>query len=76
MMHDLTLQRTTTGTGAVSEHPWFGGIDGLKTKAEPAQPIPRLNDVLDLLIRPEVASKEELYMIVDIKVICKQKCSM
>ncbi|ORZ04373.1 PLC-like phosphodiesterase [Absidia repens] len=67
MMHDLTLQRTTTGTGPVSDHTWFGDIDGLKTKAEPSQPIPRLNDVLDLLIRPEVASKEELYMIVDIK---------
>ncbi|KAI8078643.1 PLC-like phosphodiesterase [Halteromyces radiatus] len=67
MMHDLTLQRTTTGTGNVGDHPWYGYIDGLKTKAEPAQPIPRLNDVFDLLVRPEVASNEQLYMIVDIK---------
>ncbi|KAI8328058.1 PLC-like phosphodiesterase [Chlamydoabsidia padenii] len=67
MMHDLTLQRTTTGTGAVSDHPWFGHIDGLKTKTDPAQPISRLNDVLDVLLRHEVAIKEGFYMIVDVK---------
>jgi phosphatidylglycerol phospholipase C len=67
-MHDLTLQRTTTGTGAVRDNNWHGGIDQLVTKKEPSQPIPRLNDVLDFLIEPQVAAIEGLYMIIDIKV--------
>ncbi|KAI9308273.1 PLC-like phosphodiesterase [Cunninghamella echinulata] len=67
MMHDLTLQRTTTGHGPVSDHPWVGYIDGLTTKTEQPQPIPRFRDVLDLLIRPDTASKQDLTMIVDIK---------
>ncbi|KAI8375616.1 PLC-like phosphodiesterase [Choanephora cucurbitarum] len=67
MMHDLTLNRTTTGTGAVRDHNWHGYIDTLKTKTEPAQPISRLNDVIEMLIRPDIKSKEGFYMIVDIK---------
>ena len=73
MMHDLTLNRTSTGLGPVREHNWHGYIDGITTKAEPAQPIPRFNDVLDFLIRPEVSEeKKGLYMIVDIKVTFSQ----
>lgn len=68
MMHDLTLNRTSTGLGPVRENNWHGCIDTLTTKAEPHQPIPRFNDVLDLLIQPEASSIEGLYMIVDIKV--------
>jgi glycerophosphoryl diester phosphodiesterase len=69
VMHDLTLNRTSTGIGAVRDNDWHGYIDKLTTKVEPHQPIPRFNDVLDLLIQPEAASIEGLYMIVDIKVI-------
>lgn len=68
MMHDLTLNRTSTGLGPVSENNWHGQIDGYTTKSEPHQPIPRFIDVLELLIQPEAASIEGLYMIVDIKV--------
>lgn len=68
MMHDLTLNRTSTGLGPVSESNWYGQIDGYTTKAEPYQPIPRFVDVLELLIQPEVAAIDGLYMIVDIKV--------
>ncbi|KAL0098297.1 PLC-like phosphodiesterase [Phycomyces blakesleeanus] len=66
IMHDLTLQRTSTGNGAVFDHNWVGYIDGLFTKTEPPQPIPRLKDVFDILIRPDVVAKNT-YMIVDIK---------
>lgn len=66
MMHDLKLDRTTDGTGLIRDHDYFGYIDGLKTKAEPHVPIPRFNDVLDLLTNPDTSS--DLYMIVDIKV--------
>ncbi|RCH96747.1 hypothetical protein CU097_010136 [Rhizopus azygosporus] len=65
MMHDTTLNRTTTGLGQVREHDWYGDIDQLLTKAEPRQPIPRLNDILDLITQPHV--KKDLYMIIDIK---------
>ena len=68
MMHDLTLNRTSTGLGPVRNQNWHGYIDGITTKAEPAQPIPRFNDVLDFLIRPEISEgRKGLYMIVDIK---------
>ncbi|KAI8382322.1 PLC-like phosphodiesterase [Blakeslea trispora] len=67
MMHDLTLNRTTTGTGAVRDQNWHGYIDTLKTQSDPAQPISRFNDVLDMLIRPDISSKKGFYMIVDIK---------
>ena len=73
MMHDLTLNRTSTGLGPVRENNWHGCIDTLTTKAEPHQPIPRFCDVLDLLIQPEAASIEGLYMIVDIKVRLHKK---
>lgn len=68
VMHDLTLDRTTTGTGPVRSQNWHGYIDELTTKVEPTQPIPRFNEVLDLLIQPDVSSIDGLYMIVDIKV--------
>lgn len=72
-MHDLTLNRTSTGIGAVRDNNWHGYIDTLTTKVEPHQPIPRFNDVLDLLIQPEASSIEGLYMIVDIKVFTQTK---
>jgi phosphatidylglycerol phospholipase C len=68
MMHDLTLDRTSTGKGAVNDQNWHGYIDSITTKAEPAQPIPRFNDVLDYLVDPETGLNSGLYMIVDIKV--------
>lgn len=68
MMHDLTLDRTSTGKGPVNNQNWHGYIDSITTKAEPTQPIPRFNDVLDYLIDPETSLKHGLYMIVDIKV--------
>lgn len=69
MMHDLTMNRTSTGLGPVREQNWHGYIDGITTKTEPPQPIPRFNDVLDYLIQPEISEgKKGLYMIVDIKV--------
>ncbi|CAO0796166.1 unnamed protein product [Mucor circinelloides] len=68
MMHDLTMNRTSTGLGPVREQNWHGYIDGITTKTEPPQPIPRFNDVLDYLIQPEISEgKKGLYMIVDIK---------
>ncbi|KAI8368117.1 PLC-like phosphodiesterase [Radiomyces spectabilis] len=63
MMHDLSLQRTTTGTGAVNDCLWHGYIDGLVTKAG-QQPIPRLQDVFNMLLR---IPNKSVYMIIDIK---------
>ncbi|KAG0734303.1 hypothetical protein G6F37_011753 [Rhizopus arrhizus] len=65
MMHDTTLNRTTTGLGQVRDHDWHGDIDQLLTKAEPRQAIPRLNDVLDLITQPHIS--KSLYSIIDIK---------
>ncbi|KAI9247827.1 PLC-like phosphodiesterase [Sporodiniella umbellata] len=60
MMHDTTLNRTTTGLGSVRDHDWKGDIDQLLTK-DSQQPIPRLKDVLELM------KTAEQYAIVDIK---------
>jgi phosphatidylglycerol phospholipase C len=65
MMHDLTLQRTTTGTGPVRDHEW-SEIQTYTTK-KGNQPIPRLKEVLDFLDQIE-NKKEGFYMIIDIKV--------
>ena len=64
MMHDLTLQRTTTGMGPLVEHEYFGDMDQLRTKVGD-QPLSRLNDVLDFLVEPGLP--EDLWMIIDIK---------
>ncbi|KAI9320055.1 PLC-like phosphodiesterase [Dichotomocladium elegans] len=66
MMHDISLDRTTTGTGKVPEVNWHGYIDGLRTKSEPPQPIPLFKDVVQLMLRPDVVERN-IYMVVDIK---------
>lgn len=35
MMHDMTLNRTTTGTGTIGQVNWHGYIDSLVTKTDP-----------------------------------------
>ncbi|KAI8141191.1 PLC-like phosphodiesterase [Fennellomyces sp. T-0311] len=66
MMHDMTLNRTTTGTGKIGECNWHGYIDSLTTKTEPPQPIPLFRDVVKLMLRQDVIDKK-MYMIIDIK---------
>lgn len=67
MMHDMTLNRTTTGTGTIGQVNWHGYIDSLVTKTDPPQPIPRFKEVVQLMLRQDVIDKN-MYMIVDIKV--------
>ncbi|KAF7728363.1 hypothetical protein EC973_006171 [Apophysomyces ossiformis] len=64
MMHDLTLDRTTTGSGPIKDHNWHGDIENLVTK-KGQQPVPRFIEVLELLISNEV--DDNMYMVVDIK---------
>ncbi|KAG0164692.1 hypothetical protein DFQ30_009536 [Apophysomyces sp. BC1015] len=65
MMHDLSLNRTTTGSGNVIDCNWYGDIENLTTKVG-QEPIPRLVDVLDLLSSSQVVEKN-MCMIIDIK---------
>ncbi|KAI8988284.1 PLC-like phosphodiesterase [Mycotypha africana] len=67
MMHDTTLDRVTTGTGLVNDCNWYGYIEHLKSRKEPAQPITRFKDVLDYLVKPDISLMDGLYMIIDIK---------
>lgn len=69
MMHDMKLNRTTTGVGKVGDVNYHGYIDGLVTKTEPPQPIPLFRDVVKLMLRQDVIDKN-MYFVVDIKVIC------
>lgn len=55
LQHDETLDRMTTGSGRVEDHPWHGYIDGLKSKGtDKAEPVALLSQVLDYLLSPEV----------------------
>ncbi|TXT10871.1 hypothetical protein VHUM_02376 [Vanrija humicola] len=53
MFHDPTLDRTTTGKGAIKTQPWKDVIENVRTKKEPVQPIPRFEELIDLLMKPE-----------------------
>ncbi|KAG2228163.1 hypothetical protein INT45_009209 [Circinella minor] len=66
MMHDMKLDRTTTGTGKVGDVNYHGYIDGLVTKTKPPQTIPLFRDVVKLMLRQDVIDKK-MYFVVDIK---------
>ncbi|RUS26532.1 PLC-like phosphodiesterase [Jimgerdemannia flammicorona] len=67
VLHDPKLDRTTNGTGAIIDHNWHEHIDGLRTKKAPHLPIPRLNDVLELLMESEIMEKR-VWVLLDIKI--------
>lgn len=55
MFHDPVLARTTDSTGEIKERNWFGddGMQHIRTKKEPIQPIPLFVETIELLMRPE-----------------------
>ena len=62
MMHDMTLDRTTNGTGLVTERNWSGYVEYLKTGGES---VPKFAEVLELLMREE---NRDIWIILDVKV--------
>lgn len=50
---DARLDRTTNGSGLIGEQDWTGGIEHLRTTAEPVQPIPLFEELIELLTKPE-----------------------
>ncbi|KAJ7246606.1 PLC-like phosphodiesterase [Mycena haematopus] len=55
MFHDPELQRTTNSTGQIRERNWYGaeGMQHVRTKKVPEQPIPTFAESIALLMRPE-----------------------
>jgi len=53
MFHDPTLDRTTDGKGAIKEQAWAGAIENVRTTKPPIQPIPRLEELVALIMEPE-----------------------
>jgi len=51
--HDPTLDRTTDGKGSIKDQSWVGGIEHVRTKKLPVQPIPRFDELIELLMEPE-----------------------
>lgn len=47
VIHDPTLDRTTTGRGAVADHSW-GDLTAVRLRGAAAEGVPRLRDVLEL----------------------------
>ncbi|CAG8474024.1 8560_t:CDS:2 [Paraglomus occultum] len=62
--HDEVLDRTTTGSGRVSSFPYYGVIEHLTTKSHPQCPIPRLDDVIHVMMKPE---NSHVFAVIDIK---------
>lgn len=55
MFHDPALDRTTDSKGLIRERNWYGkdGMQDLRTKKEPKQPIPTFAETVALLMKPE-----------------------
>ncbi|KAL7417297.1 PLC-like phosphodiesterase [Mrakia frigida] len=51
LFHDVSLERTTNGKGLIKDLAWEGGIEHVRTKAEPIQPIPLFEELLTLLMK-------------------------
>ena len=52
MFHDPTLDRTTDGKGLIRTQPWKGVIEHVRTLKTPKEPIPRFDELLELLAEP------------------------
>ncbi|KAK2465920.1 hypothetical protein APHAL10511_001561 [Amanita phalloides] len=67
MFHDPALERTTDSTGQIKEREWFGedGMQHVRTKKEPKQPIPTFSETIKLLMKPE---NQHVKFNVDVKV--------
>ncbi|EOR03663.1 Phosphatidylglycerol phospholipase C [Wallemia ichthyophaga EXF-994] len=53
MFHDPELDRLTDGSGSIPSKPYVGDIEHLRTLQQPAQPIPKFDEALELLMKPE-----------------------
>ena len=51
LLHDPLLDRTTNGSGLARDMPYYGGIDQLRSKRRPHSPVPRLEELIELLMR-------------------------
>ncbi|KIL70446.1 hypothetical protein M378DRAFT_183930 [Amanita muscaria Koide BX008] len=55
MFHDPALERTTDSIGQIKERKWYGmdGMEHVRTKKEPQQPIPTFIETITLLMKAE-----------------------
>ncbi|TIB75676.1 PLC-like phosphodiesterase [Wallemia mellicola] len=53
MFHDPELDRLTNGSGSIPEKPYVGDIEHIRTIQTPPQPIPKFEEALELLMKPE-----------------------
>lgn len=52
-VHDPALDRTTDGVGRIAHTDYYGGLDKLRTKEFPQQPIATFHEAMQLISRPE-----------------------
>lgn len=52
LFHDPQLERTSDGKGLIHTQPWHGVLEHVRTTKTPHQPIPRFEEVLDILMLP------------------------
>ncbi|KAL7415559.1 PLC-like phosphodiesterase [Mrakia frigida] len=65
LFHDQRLDRTSTGTGLIGQQNWTGGMEHVRTKQAPIQPIPLFEEMLDLMMKE---GNEHVKFNIDIKV--------
>ncbi|KZT60149.1 PLC-like phosphodiesterase [Calocera cornea HHB12733] len=67
MFHDPSLERTTDGQGLIREQNYHGenGMEHVRTRKEPQQPIPTFQGTVELLMKPE---NKHLKFNIDVKV--------
>ncbi|CAG8448863.1 10417_t:CDS:2, partial [Scutellospora calospora] len=64
ILHDSSLNRTTTGKGEVSTSNFNGYIEFLTTKKPPHCKIPRFQDILDIFLKPK---NSKIWAVIDVK---------
>ncbi|RIB09930.1 PLC-like phosphodiesterase [Gigaspora rosea] len=64
ILHDSSLDRTTTGEGEVSTRNFHGYIEFLTTKEQPHCYIPRFQDILEVFIKQK---DSKVWAIIDVK---------
>lgn len=75
LYHDSVLGRTTTGSGAIAEQTYHGGLEHVRTVEEPVQKIPTFNELCDFLMRPE-NSHVKANVCTALQIVCGQGTNM
>ncbi|CAG8701666.1 1804_t:CDS:2, partial [Ambispora leptoticha] len=64
ILHDLHLNRTTTGVGKVAKANYYGNLEHVTTKQAPHCHLPLFDDVIDMLLKEQ---NKHVWGVIDVK---------